>query len=317
MTMTSDAQGGQAAGPQDPATRPAGRGLPWKRGTPLPWARLSFGAITLAWFVIVIVPLVILFVYSFFTTEYFETVYKPSLKTWIGLFSSGRFEVTLRTLRIALTVTLIELAVGLPFALWLAKGQVGKLTRAILLALLTIPFFLDLSSRTIVWRAILGQHGLINTLLLSTGVVDSPVEWLLYSEFAVQFGMIPALFPSMVLPIYMAISLIDDSLLEASKDLGASPGQTLLRVILPMALPGVMAGFVFTLGPALAAWVEPGMLGGGFVNLLSNSIESAYTALRYPVVAALSAFVIALLLALLGVMMLILRRFGGAGLALR
>lgn len=277
-------------------------------------AHLAFLGVSVIWFALVIVPLVILLVYSFFTTEYFQTVYEPTLDTWTQIFASGRFEVTLRTLRIALTVTLIELAVGFPFALWLAKGSVGKLGRAIFLALLTIPFFLDLSSRTIVWRAILGQNGLINTVLMSTGITDAPLDWLLYSEFAVHFGMLPALFPPMVLPIFLAITLIDDSMLEASSDLGATPAQTLVRIIIPLSLPGVLAGFVFTLGSALAAWVEPGMLGGGFVNLLSNSIESAYTALRYPVVAALSAFVIGLLLLPLGILLLVLRRFGGAGL---
>lgn len=283
--------------------------------TPGLWTRLSrmnlaLSLIVLAWFVLVIVPLVVLLVYSFFTTEYFQTVYQPTLDTWVGLFSSGRFEVTLRTLRIALTVTLIELAVGFPFALWLAKGRIGKVRQAIFLALLTIPFFLDMSSRTIVWRAILGQQGLVNTVLMSTGLTDAPLDWLLYSEVAVHFGMIVALFPPMVLPIFLAINLIDDALIEASNDLGATPWQTLSRVIIPLSLPGVMAGVVFTLGPALAAWVEPDMLGGGFVNLLSNSIESAYTALRYPVVAALSAFVILLLLVLLVLMYLVARRFG-------
>lgn len=287
-----------------------------RRWSRLPPAQLALWAICLGWALLVIVPLIILFVFSFFSTEYFQTVYEPSLDTWQGLFASGRWEVTLRTLRIALTVTLIELAVGFPFALWLAKGTKSKPTQAVLLALLTIPFFLDLSSRTIVWRAILGQNGLINTILVSTGLSDGPVDWLLYSEFSVHFGMIPALFPPMVLPIYISLTLIDDSLIEASNDLGATPAQTLWRVIAPLALPGVMAGFVFTLGPALAAWVEPGMLGGGFVNLLSSSIESAYTALRYPVVAALSAFVIVLLLLILGLMTLVLRRVGGVALAL-
>ena len=271
---------------------------------------LALSLIVLAWFALVIVPLVVLLVYSFFTTEYFQTIYEPSLDTWIGLFQSGRFEVTLRTLRMALTVTLIELVVGFPFALWLAKGGVGKVSRAVFLALLTIPFFLDLSSRTIVWRAILGQQGLVNTILTSLGITDAPLDWLLYSELAVHFGLVVALFPPMVLPIFLAVNLIDDALIEASNDLGATPGQTLARVIIPLSLPGVMAGVVFTLGPALAAWVEPDMLGGGFVNLLSNSIESAYTALRYPVVAALSAFVILLLLVLLVLMYLVARRFG-------
>lgn len=267
-------------------------------------------AILLAWFVLVIVPLIVLFSFSFFETKSYATIYKPSFNTWISLFESGRFEVTLRTLRIALTVTAIELLIAYPFALWLAKGLVSKGMRAVILALLTIPFFLDISSRTIIWRAILGQNGLVNTVLMWLGVTDTPVEWLLYTEWSVHFGLLISLFPTMVLPIYMAINIIEDTLIEASNDLGATPWQTLSRVVMPLSLPGVMAGVVFTLGPALAAWVEPSMLGGGFVNLLSNSIESAYTALRYPVVAALSTFVILMLVVLLGVMILAARRFG-------
>jgi len=267
-------------------------------------------AFLLVWCALVIVPLLVLFAFSFFETKTFVTIYRPSLNTWYSLFESGRFEVTLRTLRIALTVTLIELLVGFPFALWLAKGGAGKTTKAMVLALLTIPFFLDMSSRTIIWRAILGEHGLVNSTLLALHVIDAPLTWMLFTEWSVHFGMIVTYFPTMVLPIYLAINVIDDTLLEASDDLGASPAQTLLHIILPLSLPGVMAGIVFTLGPALAAWVEPSMLGGGFVNLLSNSVESAYTALRYPVVAALSTFVIALLAVMLVILVLIGRRFG-------
>lgn len=213
-------------------------------------------------------------------------------------------------MRIALTVTLIELLIGFPFAYWLAKGGAGKTTKALVLALLTIPFFLDISSRTIVWRAILDQHGLVNSLLLSLHVIREPMSWMLFTEWSVHFGMIVTYFPTMVLPIYMAINIIDDTLLQASDDLGASPAQTLMHVVLPLSLPGIMAGILFTLGPALAAWVEPSMLGGGFVNLLSNSVESAYTALKYPVVAALSTFVIVLLGVLLLILLYVARRFG-------
>ncbi len=267
-------------------------------------------AFLVVWTGLVLVPLVILFVFSFFDTKSFITIYQPTLKTWYSLFESGRFEVTLRTLRIALTVTFIELLAGFPFALWLAKGGASKTTRAIVLALLTIPFFLDMSSRTIIWRAIFGQNGLINSALLGAGIISAPMEWMLYTEWSVHFGMIITYFPTMVLPIYMAINLIDDSLIEASNDLGASSVQTMFLVIVPLALPGVMAGIVFTLGPALAAWVEPSMLGGGFVNLLSNSVESAHTALKYPVVAALSTLIVVLLAAMLVLMILVARRFG-------
>jgi ABC-type spermidine/putrescine transport system permease subunit I len=269
------------------------------------------------WIALVLIPLAVLFVFSFFETKNFQTVFHPTLSTWEGLLESGRLAVTIRTLRIALTVTLIELLVGFPFALWLAKGGAGKTMRAAVLALLTIPFFLDLSSRTIVWRAILGQNGLVNSLLAWSGLTNQPLEWILYTEWSVHFGMVLSYFPMMVLPIYTAMTAIDDSLIEASNDLGASPTQTLVHVVLPLSLPGVFAGFVLTLGSALAAWVEPSMLGGGFVNLLSNSVESAFTALRYPVVAALTTFVIALLAVLLLVMMLFARRFGDLSSAFR
>ncbi len=262
----------------------------------------------LAWTILVFVPLVILLVYSFFETKSFVTIYEFTLNTWVSLFDSGRWEVALRTLRIALTITILELLIAFPFALWLAKKCNSKTTKAVALALLTIPFFLDISSRTIVWRAILGQNGLVNAALLESGMISEPLDWLLYSEFSVHFGMIAPHFPTMVLPIYFAIAIIDDDLLKASDDLGASPLQTLVRVIIPLALPGILAGITFTLGPALTAWVEPGMLGGGFVNLMSHSIESAYTALRYPIVAALSAFIILLLAIFLAVLVAVMQR---------
>jgi ABC-type spermidine/putrescine transport system permease subunit I len=248
--------------------------------------------------------------YSFFESRTFITVYSPSLATWHTLFASGRWEVAVRTLRIALTVTAIELAVGYPFALWLAKVCHSPGRKAVIISLLTIPFFLDLSSRTIVWRAILDQHGLINSILQGLGLVDQPIGWMLYTEFSVHFGMIAPYFPTMVLPIYLSISFIDDELIQASSDLGASPLQNLTNIIVPLSLPGVMTGVILTLGSALAAWVEPGMLGGGFVNLLSNSVESAYTALKYPILAALSTLVIVLLAILFAGMVALTRRFG-------
>ena len=170
----------------------------------------------IAWFSLVIVPIIVLFAFSFFETKTFVTLYKPTLNTWYSLFESGRFEVTLRTLRVALTVTMIELLIGFPFALWLAKGGTGKTTRAIVLALLTIPFFLDISSRTIIWRAIFGQNGLINYVLLGLGVIDTPLEWMLYTEWSVHFGMVITYFPTMVLPIYLATNIIDDSFIANS-----------------------------------------------------------------------------------------------------
>ncbi|WP_336749678.1 ABC transporter permease [Pantoea vagans] len=260
------------------------------------------------WSLLVIIPLIVLFTYSFFESKNFAMIYQPTLETWHSLFSSGRFEVTIRTLRIALTVTIIDLLIAYPCALWLAKGGCSKSIRAIVLALLTIPFFLDLSSRIIVWRGILDENGLINFILLNLHVISTPIEGMLYNETAVHFGMIISYFPTMILPIFLAISVIDDNLIAAASDIGASPFRILNDILIPLSLPGVVAGVVFTLGPALASWVEPNMLGGGFVNMISNSIDSAYSALRYPVLAALSSFVIFMIGVIFAILLLVTRR---------
>ncbi len=274
------------------------------------WVVPAFVAI---WGTLLLIPLAVLFTYSFFDSRNFAMIYNPSLRTWSELFGSGRFEVTLRTLRIALSVTLIELVLGFPFALWLAKGRVRKSTRAVILALLTIPLFLDLSSRIIVWRGILDEHGFINTMLQHAGLITSPLRGMLYTEGAVQFGMVLSDFPLMVLPIYTSLVILDGTLMGAAADLGASPARVLRDVVIPLSLPGILAGTVLTLSAALAAWVEPAILGGGFVNLLSTSVESAFSTLRYPIMAALSTFAIVLIAGLLVLFLVVTRRVADVG----
>ncbi|MCV3738632.1 ABC transporter permease [Rhizobium sp. TRM96647] len=259
------------------------------------------------WVGIVLVPLLIISVFSFFSIKQYQMVFEPTLATWTGLFESGRWTVVARTLQFAVTVTLIELLLAFPFALWLAKGCRSDRVRALIITLLTIPFFLDASSRIIVWRSILGTNGVINTLLINAGLIDQPITWLLYSGFAVHFGMIGSYFPSAVFPIFLTISLIDDDLIKASADLGASARQTLFNIILPLAMPGIIGGAIFTVVPLMAAWVEPQLLGGGQVNLLGQSIQSALSNLNYPVAAALSTIVIVILVLLLSVLTFSLR----------
>ena len=274
-------------------------------------ARWPVTAFVALWFVLVILPLLLLLVYTFLHSKGYRIVWDPSFATWNSLFESGRWLVTVRTLRIALTITAIELLIAFPFALWLAKGCRSPALKSVILAALTIPFFLDLSSRTIVWRAILGRQGLLNTALMELGLTAEPIDWLLFSEFAVHFGMLAPYFPTMVFPIFLVLSLVDDEYIQASKDLGASPLQTFVHVILPLSLPGIMAGIVFTLVPTMAEYVVPWLMGGFNVNMLGRSVENALTALKYPTAAALSTFIIALLGVLLAVLALLMRRAGG------
>lgn len=271
-------------------------------------SQLAVPAFLVTWSLLVLLPLIVIVLFSFLQVKSYRVVYDPTLATWQSLIESGRWIAAVRTLRIGITMTVIELLLAFPFALWLAKGCQSKLMKALIITLLTIPFFLDVSSRIIVWRSILGTTGIVNTVLTSLGIIDEPISWLLYSEFAVHFGMLGSGFPNMVFPIFMIISLIDDDCIQASSDLGASPGQTLLHVILPLSLPGIVAGVVFTLVPLMAAFVEPQLLGGGFVDLLGNSVNSALQELKYPTAAALSTVVVALLGLCLAALILITRR---------
>lgn len=287
------------------SSRPAG---PVRRVQVPSLSRLAVPAFLLFWVSIVVVPLVIVAVYSFFSVKMYQIVYEPTLDTWRSIVDSGRWLVALKTLRITITITLIELVLATPFALWLAKGCKSKPAKVAFLTLLTVPFFLDVSSRIIVWRPVLGTNGIVNALLMQVGLIDQPVEWLLYSEFAVHFGLIGTYFPTMVFPIFMSLSLIDDDLLAASRDLGAKPAQTFRNVILPLAMPGILVGVVFTSVPLMATFVESQLLGGGFVDLLGNSVNSALAQNKIPTAASMSTMVVLFLVLLVGVFVVLTRK---------
>lgn len=259
------------------------------------------------WIGVVVLPLLIISAFSFFSMRQYQIVYDPTFATWKSLVETGRWVVVLRTIRFAISVTFIEILLAFPFALWLAKGCRSDAVRAGVITLLTIPFFIDASSRIIVWRSILGTNGVINNLLVGSGIIDKPLTWLLYSDFSVSFGMIGSYFPTAVFPIFLTLILIDDDLIKASSDLGGSRLQTLRYVILPLAMPGIVGGIVFTFVPLMAAWIEPQLLGGGQVNLLGQSIQSALTNLNYPVAAALSTIVIAVLVLMVAALVVSLR----------
>lgn len=260
------------------------------------------------WAAIVLLPLAIVVVYSFFDVKFYQIVYEPTLDTWRSMIDSGRWQVAVRTLRITLTVTVIAMLLGLPFALWLAKGCRSKPVQAVFLTLMTVSFFLDISPRVIVWRPLLGTNGIVNSALMQIGIIDQPLDWLLYSEFAVHFGLIGTSFPTMVFPIFLSMTLINDDLIAASKDLGANPAQTFFNVILPLAMPGILVGIVFTSVPLMAAFIEPQMMGGGFVDLLGNSVNSALSQNRIPTAASLSTLIVGFLVLSAGIALYLVRK---------
>jgi ABC-type spermidine/putrescine transport system permease subunit I len=272
-------------------------------------------SVVTVWAAAVLLPVVSLLLWSFLRMENYQFTWSPSLYAYAQLLESGRYQVTVTTLRIAATITVLELLIAIPVALWLAKGVRSPAVKAMALALLTIPFFISLASRTMVFRPVLGRSGLVNTLLIDFHIIDQPLDSLLFSEFAVHLGLLGPFFPPMVLPIFMAMALIDDELIEASRDLGASPRRVFIDVILPLSMPGIVAGVIFTFVPMLGETVVPQLLGGNNVTMLGASISSLVQVLNYPAAAALSVIVLLILAVLLGVMRLVAPRYISLGAA--
>lgn len=269
--------------------------------------------VTGLWALGVLLPILSLVVIAFLRGRGIGFIWTPSLQAYSDILVGFRVEIILRTLRIVAVVTLIEFVLAFPFALWLAKGLRQGWTKSIILVLLVVPFFLSPAARTIVWRSILGREGLVNYVLTSSGLVDVPVDWLLFSQFAIHLGLIGPYFPSMVWPLFISISLIDDELIKASRDLGASAGQTLWLVVVPLAAPGIAAGILFTAIPMLGDNVVSALLGGGRVALLAESFDDLIRAMNFAGAAALASLLVLIILALGTAVLALLRRGGVNG----
>ena len=221
-----------------------------------------------------------------------------TFKSYAQFFDGARLVVLERGLLVAAEATLLSLLIAYPVAYFLAMRVRPQLTRTVLL-LLTVPFLVNYILRTFAWTWLLGRTGPINHALIAAGVTDAPLDWLLYSDFAVLVGLVTSYMPFMVYPLWLAIAGIDRRLIEASWLLGASPWRTFRRVTLPLSMPGVFAAVVFGFVGSFGEAAVPTILGGVGYQLMGNTITSALDVLNYPLAAAMSSVVILLMLGLL------------------
>ncbi|MHC1786673.1 MAG: ABC transporter permease [Christensenellales bacterium] len=211
----------------------------------------------------------------------------------------------LASLRLALTTALLCLLIGYPFSYHMARSK--PRTRAWLLLLVIVPFWTNALIRIYGWKILFSAGGPINQGLLTLGWIDRPLK-LLYTDFAVQVGMVYAMIPFMVLPVYASVERMDWSMVEASRDLGASPFRSFLTVTVPMTLPGIMAGLVLTFIPSVGLFFLSDILGGSNTMLWGNLVHNELLKSRdLPFAAALSV----VLLLLTGLVILLYRRAGG------
>ncbi|WP_431300389.1 ABC transporter permease [Tabrizicola sp. BL-A-41-H6] len=229
-------------------------------------------------------PLLIMVVYSFLSPgEYGNVVWTFSWDGWRGiLWSEDIFDpgvytladahltIIWRSLKLSLMTTALTALIGFPTA-WFIATKPPK-TRVLWLFLITIPFWTNLLIRTFAVNEVIRQEGLLNTVLLSAGLISEPLR-IIYTDTAVFIGMAYVYLPFMVLPIYAAIDRFDMRLLEAGYDLYATRWQVLRRVILPIVKPGIVAGSILVFTPSIGAYVIPRILGGGKNMMIGNFID--------------------------------------------
>jgi spermidine/putrescine transport system permease protein len=216
-------------------------------------------------------------------------------------------DLTLRSLELGSHVTLGCILIGYPAALALAKHVRGRWREAIFL-LVVLPFWSNALVRTFSWTMVLRGNGLIDWLLHLVAPSAPSVD-LLFSYPAIVIGLIHAYVPYMILTCYISLQAIDDSLIEAARSLGAPPWTVFLRVTLPLSLPGLIAGTILIFVPAIGSFMEPRILGGRSGIMLGTVIEDQFTAVfNWPLGAALSFILLAIVLALLALSYPLLRR---------
>jgi spermidine/putrescine transport system permease protein len=268
------------------------------------YSRASKAAVVvppLAWVsIFLLVPYSLLFLYSFWQVEAQRIVHDWTLRNYGELLRTPLYlQVLLRSMRIAGLVTALALLLGYPLAYYLSFQSAKK---HLLYQLVIVPLWVSYLVRAYAWKTILGSDGVLNTLLEYLHVAHHPVGFLLYSPFAVVLTLTHIYTPFLFLPIYASLEHIPRELVEASEDLGASPARTFWRVVLPLSLPGVLAGATFAFVLSLGDFLAPLLLGGPSGIMISNVVVSLFgAAYNWPLGAAVSLAMLGLVVGLLTV----------------
>lgn len=244
-------------------------------------------------------PILFLVVVSFWDYDFARmypdfifTNYLDTLGSWVT------WKTYLNTLKFAAIVWAITLVVGFWVAYFLAFHVRSAGTQTVLFLICTVPFLTSNIIRMISWIPVLGRNGLVNSTLVQMGVIPEPIEWLLYSDFAVVLAMVHLYTLFMVTPIFNTLMRIDRSLIEAARDAGASSLQILWNVILPLARPGMAIGTIFVVTLVMADFSTVQVMSGGQSASVALMMKNQMSLLQYPGAAANAVVLLVLVLLL-------------------
>ena len=218
----------------------------------------------------ILIPLLIVLFFSF-TVETSEG-YSFSLENYTRLMNSQYAHIFYKSIQLAGLTTVVCLILGYPVAYIISKISPSR--RNLIIMLFIVPMWMNFLLRTYAWLPILGKNGFVNNFLANFGI--GPIQFL-YNDGAVLLGMIYNFLPFMVLPIFTILSKMDQSLIDAASDLGATRKQIFTKVVFPLSLPGVISGITMVFMPAVSTFVISSLLGGGQYMLLGNLIEQQFT----------------------------------------
>ena len=246
-----------------------------------------------------LLPYTLMFAHSFWAVHDGVLVHQWNLHNYSTLFSKSLYiEVLLRTMRIAASVTLCSLLLGYPLAYYLSFHAGAR--KELLYQFVIVPLWVSYLVRGYAWKTILGSEGVLNGFLQYLHLTHEPVAFLLYSPFAVVLVLTHIYTPFVFLPIYAALEHIPRPLVEASHDLGAGIAQTFLRVILPLSIPGLLAGATFAFVLSIGDFLAPLLVGGASGTMIANVVQSLFgAALDWPLGAAISVCILLVIISLL------------------
>lgn len=244
-----------------------------------------------------LLPILMIVVVSFWDYDFARmypdfllTNYSDTLGSWVT------WKTYLNTLKFAAIVWLLTATIGFIVAYYLAFHIRTAAMQMVLFLICTVPFLTSNIIRMISWIPVLGRNGLVNSLLVNAGVVKSPIEWLLYSDFAVVLAMVHLYTLFMVTPIFNTLMRIDRSLVEAARDAGASGLQILWNVILPLAKPGIAIGTIFVVTLVMADFSTVQVMSGGQSASVALMMKNQMSLLQYPAAAANAVVLLAVVL---------------------
>ena len=266
------------------------------------WLMVSPLAVVL--FIFLVLPIVMIAVVSFWQTTAFSVIPAFQFDNYEFLFGSPvTYTVFVNTFKYAILTWMFTVVIGFTVAYYLAF-HIHSLTWQVALFLLcTIPFLTSNIIRMISWIPFLGRNGIANSALISWGVIDQPVEWLLFSDFSVVLAFVHIYTLFMVVPIFNTMMRIDKSLIEAARDGGANGAQILWNVIVPLTKPGIMIGTIFVVTLVMGDFFTVRIMSGSQSANVGRLISNDISLLQYPSASATAIILLVTVLIVIGILL--------------